>query len=424
MTKSFAGKIATLLSGTVLSQALSIFLIPVISRLYLPAETGMAETFFAIVFSLSVGINGGYELAIMLPPQKEEAMNLSRLGLVICIFLSLAIFIILGILYFFSPLPVVGNLPLFWVFLIPLSVMMEGMSQVFRVLMNRNGKYKTIASGKLFNVIFKNGLSVLIGYLSGSYFWLILSFLIGQAVNLLIYGRAARLSGFRFMPLDFGVLRILITKYKDFLQFATLSAWLNSLFKKIHFFLMPVFFAAPASVLGVFGMAEKILMIPIFLSLATGEVFYQKIAGITENTEAEIRKITLNTFYFLLASGTVIYGILCVPGESFYSWVLGEEYKGVSDYFRAFSLYTLGTFIVIPLSYLVDVKRKMGQFLVLNALLLVLRSSAFVAGSTEGNETSMKLFYGAGSAMIVLIQIGYLLNLAGKGTIVSKEKPD
>lgn len=419
MSKSFVGKITTLLSGTVIAQVFSFFLLPIISRFYLPSEIGKSETFIAIILTLSVGINAGYEFAIMLPSQKKEALHLTRLGGLISVVLSLLIFVILLLSSFLVPLSFFEKIPFSWTFLIPVSVLMEGFMQSFRVLMNREGKYKLITSGKLFNVIFKNGLSVLIGLVSGSYIWLIVAFFAGQGINLLIYSIGAYHSGLRFTPIRLAVLFALMKKYKDFLQFATLSSWLNSLTKRVHYFLMPFFFIASSPILGVFGMAEKILMIPIFLSIATGDVFYQKIAEIKENQTAEIRRITLKTFYFLLVSGMVIYGILCIPGKPFYAWVLGEAYQEVSVYFRAFAFHALGTFIVIPLSFLVDVKRKLGQFLLLNSTLLVIRIIAFLLGGMGGFESKMITYYGIGSAIIVIIQLVYLLSLVSTKPIIT-----
>lgn len=408
----FLRKILTLLSGTVLAQIVSFFLIPIITRYYPMGEIGSAEVFIAAVLTLSIGINAGYEFTIMLPSSPKEAFHLTRTGILIGIFLSGLLFLPALMGYFAFPNTVRQWMPAEWLLLIPFCILAEGIMQVLRTFLNREGKYAEITTGKLLNVALKNGLSVLIGLVSGSGHGLILAFTAGQAGNLYFWVRSARESGFRFYAPPTPLVLALLKKYKDFLKFGTLSSWLGAFSKRIHYFFIPLLFVNASPILGVFVMAEKILMIPLFFSIAAADVFYQKVSE--AGNRGTTRRITLNTFYFLLVASIIIYGLLCIPDSRFFSWLLGEEYGKAVVYIRAFSFYTAGLFIVTPLSYLVDVKRTLSTFFVLNLGILVGKIVFLAIGCRNGLEGEMIRWYAIGSGVLIVVQAIYLLRLGIK----------
>ncbi len=74
----FLRNIFTLLSGSTIAQIITFLAIPVLTRIYTPQDFG----FFAIYFSLATIVStistGRYELAIMLPRHKKDALAILK----------------------------------------------------------------------------------------------------------------------------------------------------------------------------------------------------------------------------------------------------------------------------------------------------------------------------------------------------------
>ena len=62
--------IATLVTGTMIAQAIPIAISPILTRLYTPAEFGSFALYMSIVSILVVIATARYELAIVLPKKK------------------------------------------------------------------------------------------------------------------------------------------------------------------------------------------------------------------------------------------------------------------------------------------------------------------------------------------------------------------
>lgn len=88
----FLRNVLTLISGTVLAQAIPVALSPMLSRIYTPEEFGVFAIFSSIASALAVVATFRYELAIMLPEKSVSAANLLRLSFLITLLLSTFLF--------------------------------------------------------------------------------------------------------------------------------------------------------------------------------------------------------------------------------------------------------------------------------------------------------------------------------------------
>src|SRR5580658_3131205 len=72
---SFLSHVATLVTGTAISQAITFAAMLVLTRLFAPDAFGLLAVFMTIVSLISVLGGARYELAIMLPEEDREAAN-------------------------------------------------------------------------------------------------------------------------------------------------------------------------------------------------------------------------------------------------------------------------------------------------------------------------------------------------------------
>jgi O-antigen/teichoic acid export membrane protein len=80
---NFTKHVLILVSGTVIAQAISILVTPILTRLYTPEEFGLFAIFVAISSVLGSIANGRFELALLLPKVDKNAFEVFKLGLII-----------------------------------------------------------------------------------------------------------------------------------------------------------------------------------------------------------------------------------------------------------------------------------------------------------------------------------------------------
>ena len=78
----FIRNVLVVMSGTAMAQAIGFALTPIISRLYSPLDFGVFGSFNAVLTVIVAGVTLDYTQAIMLPKQKEDAINLFMLSCV------------------------------------------------------------------------------------------------------------------------------------------------------------------------------------------------------------------------------------------------------------------------------------------------------------------------------------------------------
>ena len=73
---SFVKNVLVVMSGTAVAQAIGFALSPIISRLFSPSDFGVFGSFNSVSTIIAAGATLEYTQAIMLPKEKEDAINL------------------------------------------------------------------------------------------------------------------------------------------------------------------------------------------------------------------------------------------------------------------------------------------------------------------------------------------------------------
>lgn len=123
----FSKSVLTLMSGTIVAQALPIIITPILTRLYTPAEFGILALFVSITIFLGTIVSGRYELAIMLPEKNEDALGIAALGMLITT--SMSLMLILPFIIFNQELTILlKNKEIgFWLYFVPFVVWLIGL---------------------------------------------------------------------------------------------------------------------------------------------------------------------------------------------------------------------------------------------------------------------------------------------------------
>lgn len=94
---SAARDVATLSLGTLVAQAITIAVTPLLTRLYSPSDFGLLAVFLAVVSVGATLVTLRYETSILVPKENTESANLVLLSLILTGGLSVVL-LVLGVL--------------------------------------------------------------------------------------------------------------------------------------------------------------------------------------------------------------------------------------------------------------------------------------------------------------------------------------
>lgn len=407
---TFWSKVMDLMSGSVLAQGINILMLPVLARIYVPDEFGVFGVFLAAVAVMVVIINMGYEMALMLPESEEESKGLFLLSLRACLVLSL-LFLLVALMLPVHWLEEVGQGGIIgWHLLIPLSVAMEGIIQPYGVAFNRQAAYRTITNLRIARATTTAAVSLMIGLFGGGVIGLIGGFLAGQFIH--------AVASVWIWKRDVGAIRSsekmisLAMQYKDFPGYGMASAWLNVASKQVIFFLLPGYFGDGPT--GQFSKAERILNLPPgILSMTVGKVYFEEATQEARKGPEYLADLTRKTAFRVALLGLPVLIVIVLAGPQIFAFVLGAEWTQAGEFAQWLSPWLYLTMIASPLSYLIDVKRKLKEFLVYNFCLFTARTSILVWAGTRFTVMETVAWFGISGAMLVGIQVLYLLWLGG-----------
>lgn len=406
----FWGSVATLLSGSVLAQVIGVVLLPILTKLY-PAEAfGVQAVFMAVVQTIVIAANGGYDQAIMLPREMQGARSLLRLSQGI----NLVAVALLGLLlwaigdWLWTQMSITGLAE--WHWLLVLSLGLEGSMQPLRMMLNRMGTYRALAVSKLVQALISGGVMIGLGWEQGDASGLLTGWtsgLLGAWVILgLAYIRASKSS-----PIPWASLWQVAREYRDFPLKSVGAGWLNTLTRQLPFYLLPAFFGQAVN--GYYFMAYRALMMPLALvSRAIGEVYYRQVALAKHESQAQVTLVTQRTARQLVALGALPTVVAMLLGPWLAGLVLGAEWETAGVYARWLMPWVFITFITAPLTCLIDLYRRLDVQLLYNVALLIGRGGILLLGGYYLGASETILLYALSGAGLVMAYLIYLLRLA------------
>ncbi|RQH20976.1 hypothetical protein D5R40_31810 [Okeania hirsuta] len=258
---------------------------------------------------------------------------------------------------------------------------MEGIAQALGFRLNRVKAYKALSIAKLIRSVLTALLSLGLAFVYEGFEGLLVGFLAGQA-GMLIYSFVY----FRqhiFKPAkkeEATKLKEIARQYADFPRYSVVSALMNTASKHLPFFLLPRLFNTNVS--GQFTKSDRVLNLPaVLVSMSIGRVYFEKASRAVESSEKDLAQLTKDTFLRLFLLAIPFLGVIILWGPELFSFVLGEPWQLAGEYARCIMPWMFMVFIASPLSYLIDIKRKLKIFLYFNVLLFLVRLVALLLGA-------------------------------------------
>jgi O-antigen/teichoic acid export membrane protein len=317
----FVRNTAILSLGTAFAQGLNILAMPILSRLYTPADFGLLAIFVAVSSIVATSITLRYETAILLPKRDQEAKSLMGLSALLVFFGS----IFFTVTAYLLPLSLKKSFGIEilenWLMSAIFCGIATSLVAIGTGWYNRNKSYKNIATLRIVQSSVSISVSLLLGI------W-------GVATGMMM----AQLVAFSFVA--FYVIWSLKSIYSrgnnfDFMEVAKKhsaapkyllpTSLLDVVTLHLPIFLITAWFSTETA--GQFSMAWKILGLPSgLIGGAIGQVFYQKFSVLWPDSLA-CKKLLTNTWTTLALIGFIPMLVIIFFGVEIFSFFLGSAWE-------------------------------------------------------------------------------------------------
>lgn len=392
----FFKDVSTLTLGTVISQVVVVLTSLLLARLFSVSDFGVLSVFTSFTVFFAVISTGRYELAIVLPYQKQKAERL--LALILKIGFCISILYLLLIIFLKNGLGIsdrTGFLTESTSYFAPLYIFFIAVYSGLTYWLQRHKNYKKITVANALQSVSAALLSIGFGVLhisSGMIYSLIIGIFIAIFYILLSEKEILKIPILK-IPI-YGVAK----EYKSFPRYMTFSDL--SLAASQQF--IPILFAAlySTSIAGFYGMANKLIRLPnIMITSAIANVFRNNaIEEIREN--GNCRKLYISTFKKLIVMSLPIYFIIFIASPKLFSVFLGVEWETAGIYARIISLFLFLEFIATPLNTLFYVREKQKILMRLQVVNAVVGAIMIVVGAKYFHSTSWSLILYSINALI------------------------
>ncbi len=364
-----------MLTGNVLAQALPVLITPFISRLFSVEEFGLFALYSSIATFFMVVAAGRYEMAILLPRDDKDAVNV--LFLCVCLIFFTGLVSLLFVIFFqdFVSEFFNNNYLSSWLWFLPLTIVVGALYRTFTYWSNRKQRFKSTSVSVVIQSASRSGITLGGGFYKNEFFEKsqisnIYSFLskassanvgitkIGMGSLILGYILGFAIGSFNmirsFFLNDISLFKeiskkLIITQAKIHINFPKVNA-LHALFDEVKnggvAFIIVFLFSE--SILGLYSMTVRVLTLPIaVIGSAFGQVYLQKAASQYANNQSLTPLIKLTVKKLAIISLPIFFPIL-LAGPQLFAFILGEEWRLSGTYAQFLSPWLILNFVISP----------------------------------------------------------------------------
>ena len=398
----FVKNVITLMTGTSIAQAIPIALSPILTRIYSPQEFGLFALYVGLATILGVVATGRYELAIMLPEDDDDALQI--VGLSSLISLIVSVVVLLMVLFFGELIALMlGNGELYsWMFFLPITIFLTGFYQSLNYWFNRKKDFKQLAKNRVLQNTSTGFTQVPLGYININGFGLLFGTIFGQFVTTFLLAK----NFLKIVPDFFSYLskhnfQKVARRYINFPKYDVSTALLNSASMYAPNILFTTFFGATFS--GFFYLTQRVLQAPITLiSSSVLDVFKEEVAA-SYRIKGSIKDVYLKTLKWLLLISFPPSVILFFVIEDLFTFFFGLDWIVAGEYAKILIPAMAIRFISNPLSFVIYVVEKQ-HFNLIGMIILFIGTVASFYLVDDPKQCVIYL-----SFLLVFYYVGYII---------------
>jgi teichuronic acid exporter len=356
-SSEFIKNVAVVMSGTAISQIISIAITPILTRSYNPEDFGFYTTFIAIYSLLCSFATGKFERVILLSKEIKNIIIVASLCLVSSIFFSLfslLILIISSFLFDFSKWGL-DILLVKWLYTIPIFLIVYSVNTIFLTYLNYEKDFKEIAKSRIVKTLVSISVSVICIFFLRNMGGLILGEILGLFFSTVyLFPRLKFL--FQFKETISSNFYSVASRYRNFPLYNIPTDFLNNSSSQVPVFFLNSIFGV--HVTGQYSLMKRMLDAPVALfSSSVLEVFRQR-ASEQFVKFGDCRNLLMKTAKNLALISIIPFSILYIYGSDIFVFIFGIKWRAAGEFASIFSVFYFFKFISSPISYVFYIAEK------------------------------------------------------------------
>lgn len=376
----FVNHVLTLMTGAVVAQVISIFTAPALTRLYTPDEFGVFALYMSVANVFAVIITGRYQLAIMLPDNDDEAINILALSVLIVFFASLTLATIVLFFGEFIQDVIPVKVSSFAVFNFPVVIFFTGVYQIEVAWLNRKQNYKVVSLGKINQSGFNASTAVALGVIGWGAMGLIVGDFVG-AIAAVATGFVKVKSEVRHLigSISFADMRRVGLKYSIFPTINMLHALGDMAQASGVIFVISTGFGA--GILGFYAFGLRVLRAPMgIIGNSIAQVFYHRLI-IDYNKKQSIKPVLVLMLKRLFIVAAVPFLLIFIFCNSIFSLIFGLNWSEAGVYVQILCPWLYLNFVASTVSQVPMIVGKQKEVFLISLIGNLIMLSIFIIGA-------------------------------------------
>jgi O-antigen/teichoic acid export membrane protein len=376
--------------------------VPVLTRLYTPADYGALGVFSSTLHMLLVLASLRYESAIPLPEDEDAARSLLALAFVLLGVMASLVSLLVWLAgdAFVAAVNVPALRPYLW--LIPVGFIGAGAYQAVSFWAIRRREFGRVARTKLSQGVGQMVAQVGLGLAGAGAPGL----LIGDVVGRVAGGGGLILVALRERPRARVTRASLVAVASRYRRFPLLTTWAG-LFNVASLQLPSILFSAGFGVAaaGLYTLSYKMLVLPTMLvGHAVHQVFLSRAATVAREPE-RLRQLTERTALALFAGGLPVFGTVALGGPQLFGIVMGSEWEPAGRYAQVLAPWFAVWLVSNPIGGLLSVREWQASALAFTMFEFALRLGALLIGVQLGSPLLTVALLSASGVIISVASI-------------------
>ncbi|GIP22013.1 hypothetical protein J22TS3_22880 [Paenibacillus sp. J22TS3] len=388
------------------SQLIILATLPLVTRLYTPAEYGTYSIYLSVIGILLMLVSFSYESAVTLP--EDDRTSSSVLGL--CLLICSGVSVVSGLAIFLLQKPLAvwlqdRDLP-HYSLLFAVSLFFAGSYQILNYWLVRKKHFRMLARTKYTQSIGQVSSQIGLSLFGLGPLGLIVGDILGRLGGLLPQWRRWRGDMRKdSIVLGWHDLKDSAYRYRRFPQLSLASNVLNS----VGIYLPAIWLAAfyGAHVAGWFALGQRILGSPMTLIMSSvRNVYLAESSEYMLKDPSRLSPLFHKTVRHVFVLGLVIIAVFFAVGPSAFSFLFGDAWRQSGEIIRLLSVMYLSQFVANSVGSTIDVMERQDLHLYREIFRTVLIAGALgLALYTHQSADMAILFFSAASTL------GYVLHL-------------
>ncbi|MDD5571451.1 MAG: oligosaccharide flippase family protein [Bacteroidales bacterium] len=377
----YTRNVLTLMTGSVVAQAIPLAFSPVLSRIFTPNDFGVLAFFMSVVSIIATVVTLKYETAIILPEKDEDSANLVGLSVILSFIISfISLIVVVVFNKAISDFSADNKNEISkWLYFVPVSVLFIGLYNSLNYWSNRKSQYKRLAASRIVQSGSMTGFQIGVGLLRKSALGLLFGEIAGRVFSTLYLAKVIwKEDKGNIKSIKKQKMKEQFKRYKSFPIFSLPADITNVVSNQVPIFMLGKFFGG--TVLGSYAFMDKILSAPLSLIVRSILDVFKQRASEDYVKNGNCLKIFLKTYKALVLIAVVPTLIIFFIAPPAFDFIFGSNWRMAGEYARILSLLFFFRFTVSPLSYVVYIAEKQKYDLIWQLCLLLITIIVFSIG--------------------------------------------